>query len=236
MAGRQHRRFSSGPHASTAPPPRVITVSVTARAPVIARARNEARRLGDLLESHTAPSLYTATAQTESLVAELVNGFDSTGAANRAMRMEGSWRVFYAPHIFRLSQWFGPTARFEPLEYDLGEKGRFSSHVRYRGVFGGLVGEGWLSAAGTIAPVDDATLEIEFTSFWVDNNGSALRRELPADGGTAWDRLVTGVGRLGFFKPLAVFPVRYLEQGGTGSMSVFRFPPLESDIAIIKTE
>ena len=110
---------------STAPPPRVITVSVTARAPVIARARNEARRLGDLLESQTAPSLYTATAQTESLVAELVNGFDSTGAANRAMRMEGSWRVFYAPHIFRLSQMVRAHGAIRAAQVRLGGEGAF---------------------------------------------------------------------------------------------------------------
>lgn len=42
-----------------------------------------------------------------------------------------------------------------------------------------LLGAGWLSASGTLAAADDATLLLSFDRFWVDFGEDALRPELP---------------------------------------------------------
>ena len=42
------------------------------------------------------------------------------------------------------------------------------------------------------------------------------------------DRVVGALGRAGFFPQFAVFPVLYLDE----DMAVFRFPPLNSNIAV----
>ena len=174
-------------------------------------------------------SMYSADAETARLVEELVGAFEPAGAAAESLRVgEGTWEVFYAPHIRGLSRWLLGT-EFAPLRYRLWREGdgiyRLSSHVRYRGPFG----EGWLSAAGTIREGDrDSELMLHFDRFWVDGPEGGPRLELPPDGGSAWDRAVGALGRASFVPPLARFPVRYLDP----DLSVFRFPPLSSDIGI----
>lgn len=79
----------------------------------------------------------------------------------------------------------------------------------------------------------DKSMDIVFDKFWVDQGADNLRKSIddPAlrDRG---DHLVTAVGRLGFIRPLAVFPVLYMDE----DMAVFRFPPLASNIAITKLQ
>jgi hypothetical protein len=77
------------------------------------------------------------------------------------------------------------------------------------------------------------SMDILFDKFWVDRGAETLRRSIdnPASR-TSWDDLVTTVGRLGFIRPLAVFPVLYMDD----DMAVFRFPPLASNIAMTKVE
>ena len=165
---------------------------------------------------------------------ELVGAFDPGGVPGgvgaESLRVgEGTWEVFYAPHICSLSRWLFGT-EFAPLQYRLWKDSRgayrLSSHVRYRGP---LFGDGWLSASGTIGVGErDSELLLHFDQFWVDGPGESPRAELPHGEAGAWDRVVSALGRLGFVPPLARFPVRYLDP----DFSVFRFPPLRSDIGI----
>ena len=55
---------------------------------------------------------------------------------------QGTWRVFHAPHLERLSSAVG--ARVEPIRYTL-DGDRLFSNVRYSHP---LLGAGWLSASG----------------------------------------------------------------------------------------
>lgn len=99
-----------------------------------------------------------------------------------------------------------------------------------------LLGSGWLSASGTISAADDATLLLHFDRFWVDLGQDSLRPELGDAKGGAWQRLldaaVGAMGRAAFLPPLARFPVDHLD--GPAGLSVFRFPPLASSIAIAR--
>jgi len=175
-------------------------------------------------------SLYSADVETAELVGELVGAFDPGGAGAESLRVgEGTWEVFYAPHIRSLSRWLFGT-EFAPLRYRLwkddGGVYRLTSHARYHGP---ILGDGWLSASGTIRVGEqDSELLLHFDQFWVDGPGESPRAELPGGGGSAQDQSVSALGRLGFVPPLARFPVRYLDP----DLSVFRFPPLRSDIAI----
>jgi len=172
--------------------------------------------------------------ETAELVGELVRAFDPVvvpgGVGAESLRVgEGTWEVFYAPHIRSLSRWLFGT-EFAPLRYrlwkDSGGAYRLSSHARYRGP---LLGDGWLSASGTIGVGErDSELLLRFDQFWVDGPGESPRTELPRGKGSTWDRAVSALGRLGFIPPLARFPVRYLDP----DLSVFHFPPLRSDIGI----
>lgn len=88
--------------------------------------------------------------------------------------------------------------------------------------------------AGTME-MTDTTMDIEFDKFWVDMGADGLRGSLDdAGSGDAgqdrWDNLISWMGRLGFIRPLAIFPVLYLDE----DMCVFRFPPLASNIAVTK--
>ena len=79
---------------------------------------------------------------------------------------------------------------------------------------------------------DDTTVKVLFDRFWVDGYDS-LRRTIQTD--TPWaigDKLVTALGRLSFFPWLASFPVRYLDK----DLAVFRFPPLASDISVVRVQ
>ena len=107
-----------------------------------------------------------------------------------------------------------------------------------------LLGTGWLSASGTIAAADDATLLLRFDRFWWDIGEDTLRPELAArdgssggggggGGGGSWaDGLVGALGRAAFLPQLARFPVESLD--AAAGLAVFRFPPLASSIAIVR--
>ena len=130
-----------------------------------------------------------------------------------------------APHIKTMSGILG--TRFD-ISYTLhGE--HISSNVRYSSK---LFGEGWLSAAGTLGVKDDVTVTVVFDKFWIDaKNG--LRKTLQEDSArTSLDRLVDLTGRLLFLKQLSVFPVLYLDE----ELSCFRFPPLQSNICVRKSQ
>ena len=53
------------------------------------------------------------------------------------------------------------------------------------------------------------------------------RHCLCADEMTAWDKLITQTGKLGFLEGFARFPVLYVDE----DLTVFRFPPLGVNIA-----
>lgn len=106
-----------------------------------------------------------------------------------------------------------------------------------------LLGSGWLSASGTVSAPDDATLLLRFDRFWVDLGQDSLRPELRdaqggggGGGGGAWQRLLDAavgvLGRAAFLPSLARFPVEHLD--APAGLSVFRFPPLASSIAIAR--
>lgn len=141
--------------------------------------------------------------------------------------------MYYAPHLNRLSSALG--ARISPIRYVLGPGSALAAHVRYSHP---LLGEGWLSASGQLLPGGDAAVDIKFDRFWVDVGGGeeALRPELPAPGDPALstgDRVVSALGRVSFVDNFARFPVLYLDDEG---LAVFRFPPLASNIAVVRVE
>jgi hypothetical protein len=110
-----------------------------------------------------------------------------------------------------------------------------------------LLGAGWLSASGTLAAADDATLAITFDRFWWDLG--PLRPELPSSSGSPGssgtsgdsqgnagnallDSIVGALGRASFLPQFARFPVQQLD--GQAGLAVFRFPPLASSIAVAR--
>jgi hypothetical protein len=81
----------------------------------------------------------------------------------------------------------------------------------------------------------DQSMDIVFDQFWVDVGEGNLRESIdgPSSGDVGqdrWDSLLSWLGRLGFIRPLAVFPVLYFDE----DMCVFRFPPLASNISVMK--
>ena len=65
-------------------------------------------------------------------------------------------QVFYAPHIARMSSAMG--ARFEPIRYVL-DGATFTSNVKFSNA---LLGQGWLSAGGSLAKKYDDAVEVHF--------------------------------------------------------------------------
>ena len=163
-------------------------------------------------------SVYTSTAEVERAVDAFVAEYGGRGAEDSFALGEGTWEVFHAPHIRRLSSTLG--TQFAPLRYRLAEGGKISSFVRYENA----LGEGWLSAAGTLEAEDPETLRLVFDTFWVDGAGGAeedLRQDI-AGHETREDRIVTALGRAGFLPQFARFPVLAVSR----DLAVFRFPPL----------
>jgi len=138
---------------------------------------------------------------------------------------QGTWEVFYAPHIVNLSKPVG--VRFSPIRYSLvGDA--ISSNVRYDLTLFGRVFRGWLSASGTMASHHQGeSVKLEFTQFWVDQDDN-LRPNLTEASSSLVDRIITAMGRPAFIPPLAIFPVLYLDQ----DLCVFKFPPLSTEIAV----
>ncbi|MEW5318229.1 MAG: hypothetical protein WDW38_009467 [Sanguina aurantia] len=135
---------------------------------------------------------------------------------------QGTWQVFYAPHIASISSTFGVT--FDTIQYVL-DGDKLSSNVRYSHP---LLGTGWLSASGGLAAKDDDTVELHFDKFWIDGGADGLRPTLTEGTSQPSDSMITAVGKAGFLPQFAVFPVAYLDE----DLAVFEFPPLKSKIAV----
>ena len=157
------------------------------------------------------------------------------GGIENAVRGDGDWRVFCAPHIVRLATPLG--VLFHPLRYVIRE-GTISSDVRHRGRF---VPDGWLSASGTVRATDSQTCEgmmrpacrIGFDTFWVGAGASADEpREFPGEGSSVIDAVINAVGKLGFVDAIATFPVLFYDE--RAGVVIFQFPPLKSNIAAFR--
>ncbi|KAG1656534.1 hypothetical protein FOA52_005560 [Chlamydomonas sp. UWO 241] len=156
-------------------------------------------------------------------------------AAQSFVLGQGTWEVFWAPHLATMSKALG--TRFTPIQYKLSGR-HLSSHVQYSSP---IFGTGWLSASGTMSAVAGGgsgtageggdSVRLAFDAFWVDREG-ALRLELPAgdSGASTMDGVIGSLGRAAFFPQFAVFPVLYLDP----EICVFKFPALESMIAVRK--
>jgi len=136
---------------------------------------------------------YRPAPEMASAVEGLIRNTSSPHPASRAHEIgQGTWEVFYAPHIVSLSRTLLGT-RFEPIRYTF-RGDRIISNVRFRGP---LIGSGWLSASGTYRSLDDTHVQISFTDFWVDIGEDALRAEFTerrtkAKGGIfSWRRVLS---------------------------------------------
>jgi hypothetical protein len=153
----------------------------------------------------------------------------------------GTWNTVHAPHINRMSSILG--TKFN-ISYTLTgppnsnsattaptSPPQFYSNVRYESP---LFGTGWLSASGRLFSNDSDSVELHFDTFWVDEGGekSDLRPFLTEKTMNSGDKFISAVGRVTFFEGLAKFPVLYLDND-TG-VSVFRFPPLRSNITVVR--
>ncbi|GFR48774.1 hypothetical protein Agub_g10595 [Astrephomene gubernaculifera] len=191
-----------------------MTVPETGRTKVL-------RLLGEGLNTYNGDQVGAAVKQ---LIAE--NPTPQPG--NESLMLgQGTWQVFYAPHISQLSSFAGTT--FQPIQYRLAGD-MLVSNVKYSNP---LLGEGWLSAGGTMARKYDDAVEITFDRFWVDVGADSLRADLPRDASSSLltaDGIIGALGRAAFFPQLAVFPVLYLDS----DISVFRFTPLDTLIAVYK--
>jgi hypothetical protein len=148
-------------------------------------------------------------------------------------------QAFSVPHIQRVAALTG--AKFD-ITYTLlpedpstrAGRPQFYSNVRYEHP---LVGSGWLSASGSLAAAGDGGVQLTFDDFWVDVDGAEERLRpflLDTDARSSWDGIVTVLGRVTFLPDLAVFPVLAFDPAA--GLAVFRFSPLASDIAVIRSE
>jgi len=183
-----------------------------------------ARTLNDAIDA-------SAQADIDALIA---NGRVDGGIAN-AVRGDGQWDVFCAPHIQRLATPVG--VRFHPLRYVIAE-GKIRSDVRHGGAW---VPDGWLSASGTVSTGSEMTSEgrlrpscvIKFDKFWIgarDGDASAPR-DWP-ENGNAIDRAIDAVGNAGFLESFAKFPVLFYDEAE--GLVIFQFPPLKSNICALR--
>lgn len=143
----------------------------------------------------------------------------STGKA------DGVWEVFYAPHIERLSRPVGVKAK--PLRYTI-EKNRIVSDVSLT-TNKPFETQSWWCASGSLKESKEKEeVSLKFTDFWV-SLGSELPTTSPNETGEAdtFDKLVQKLGAVGFIEQLGAFPVLYYSD----DVCVFRFPPLQSNIA-----
>ncbi|GLC40703.1 hypothetical protein PLESTB_000031000 [Pleodorina starrii] len=189
-----------------------------ATAPATGRAK-VLQLLGEGLNTYSGEQFGPAVSQ---LIAE--NPTPQPGNESVALG-QGTWQVFYAPHIARMSSALGTT--FQPIQYRLSGS-TLVSNVKYSNP---LLGEGWLSAGGTMARKYDDAVEVTFDRFWVDMGADSLRADLPPDASSSLltaDGIIGALGRAAFFPQLAVFPVLYLDS----DLAVFKFTPLDSPIAV----
>ena len=165
----------------------------------------------------------------ETLVA--LNRVDKKSATSSLLngQADGVWEVFYAPHIERLSRPVGVKAK--PLRYTL-EKNRIVSDVSLT-TNKPFETQSWWCASGSFTdseknPEKEEVL-LKFTDFWV-SLGSELPTTSPNETpGEAdeFDKIVKKLGTIGFIEQLGAFPVLYYSE----DVCVFRFPPLQSNIA-----
>ena len=154
----------------------------------------------------------------------------------------GHWNVIHAPHINRMSSILGTKFNISytmATPRDNGEihntttrsPPQFYSNVRYESPF---FGSGWLSASGRLFSNESDSVELHFDTFWVDQGGekSDLRPFITEETMNLGDKIISTIGRVTFFEGLARFPVLYLDTDA--GVSVFRFPPLRSNIAVVR--
>lgn len=174
--------------------------------------------------------LYERSKQVDDAVETLVklkrNGKKMSLSNGKA---DGVWEVFYAPHIERLSRPIGVKAK--PLRYTI-EKNRIVSDVSLT-TNKPFETQSWWCASGSFTdseknPGKEEVL-LKFTDFWV-SLGSELPTTSPNETpGEAdeFDKIVKKLGTIGFIEQLGAFPVLYYSE----DVCVFRFPPLQSNIA-----
>ena len=154
----------------------------------------------------------------------------------------GNWNVVHAPHInrmssilntkFNISYTLAPNATSPVSASSTAETTpQFWSTVKYESP---LFGSGWLSASGRLLSAGNDSLELRFDTFWVDEGSekSKLRPFLTQETMNSGDKIITAIGKLTFFEGLARFPVLYLDTDA--GVSVFRFPPLKSNITVVR--
>jgi hypothetical protein len=202
--------------------------------------QDAAQTLKNLVENtNSAPT----EAQLQSAVDVLLTngtGVENPGSATMTSG-SGTWKTVHAPHINRMSSILG--TKFS-ISYTLTEANssittdsstppppQFYSNVRYESPF---FGSGWLSASGRLFSNENDSVKLHFDTFWVDEGGemSDLRPFLTKETMNSGDKLITAIGRVSFIEGLAKFPVLYLDPD-TG-VSVFRFPPLRSNITVVR--
>lgn len=167
----------------------------------------------------------------QAAIDRLIDSGRVDGGIENAVRGDGTWTVFSAPHIVRLATPVG--VKFHPLRYVI-EEGRIRSDVRH----GGIVADGWLSASGRVRATQPYELDgvtrpacrISFEHFWIGPGGDAPREQPGEDDeGGFVDKAIDFVGNLGFLETFATFPVLFYDE--EAGVVVFQFPPLGSNIA-----
>ena len=164
----------------------------------------------------------------------LIEDGSVSGGIENAVRGDGEWQVFCAPHIVNLA---GPVGvRFAPLRYVI-DSGNIRSDVRH----GGIVPDGWLSASGKVSATTPYELDgrerpacrIDFDTFWIgaQSGDKSSPRDDPnaSDEANVVDKVINAVGKVGFLEGIATFPVLFYDHDA--GVVVFQFPPLKSNIA-----
>ena len=174
--------------------------------------------------------LYDRSKEVDDAVETLVslNRVDRTNGAESILsgQADGVWEVFYAPHIEQLSR--PVRVKAKPLRYTL-EKNRIVSDVALT-TNKPFETQSWWCASGSFTDSKDSKEEVllKFTDFWV-SLGSELPTTSPneCDDASYFDKMVKKLGKMGFIEQLGAFPVLYYSD----DLCVFRFPPLQSNIA-----
>ena len=193
----------------------------------------EADALVELVARRTPASLDEAGVR--GAVDALLKAADASGSRVRGDIMEvaqGSWEVVHAPHIHKLSSPFA--VGVETIRYVV-RGTSIASNVR---LCPPLVRPVWLSAQGSFEASGPDECRVLFDKFWVDAAPSGTLREFaPALqeglGPLALaERFVDQTGRAAFFPALSRFPVIYMDD----RCAIFRFPPLRSNIVIVRVD
>jgi len=209
---------------------------MTARASSSSSSSTVAEALAALTRHASTPgvTLYDVVDDVQRSIDVLIADGSVSGGIENAVRGDGEWRVFCAPHIVKFAGPFG--VRFAPLRYVI-DRGEIRSDVRH----GGIVPDGWLSASGRVSATAPYALDgrqrpacrIEFDTFWIGSKAgdSATPRDDPNASGEAnsVDRAINAIGKVGFLESIATFPVLFYDDDA--GIVVFQFPPLKSNIA-----